>query len=266
MKSSKDKYTQAFSSAQQPIELKSSAEMEKMRIAGQNVARVLQMLGEYLRPGISTQNIDDLAFKEISSLGLRPAFLGYRGFPASTCVSINNELVHGIPRPDRMVKEGDIVSIDLGLVYQGFYGDTAATFGVGVISKEAQRLLDVTRESLSRAIEQIKPGQRLGDVCWAVQNFAEKSGYSIVRDYVGHGIGRKLHEEPAIPNFGKPHTGVRLVPGMVLAIEPMVNEGDWGVKTLSDGWTVVTEDGKLCAHFEHMVAVTEKGHEVLTQV
>lgn len=228
--------------------------------------RILQMLSENLKPGISTKYLDELAFKEIKSLGMKPAFLGYHGFPATTCISLNNELVHGIPSPERIIKEGDIVSIDLGLVHQGFYGDVAATYGVGAISEESRRLLDVTEESLQRAIAEVKPGNRLGDLSWAVQSFVEKAGYSVVRDYVGHGIGRRLHEEPPVMNFGKPHTGIRFVPGMVIAIEPMVNLGGWQVETLGDGWTVVTADGKRCAHFEHMVAVTEDGHEVLTQL
>lgn len=262
-----DAFSDAFTaSGRRPIELKSGAELAKMREAGKAVARVLQKLGESLVPGVTTQSIDDLAFREISSLGMKPAFLGYRGYPATANVSINEELVHGIPRRDRVIKEGDIVSIDVGLVHQGFYSDNAATFGVGKISKAAQKILDVTRESLDRAIGQVAPGKRLGDVSWAIQKHAESSGYSVVREYVGHGIGRKLHEEPAVPNFGKPNTGIRLVPGMVFCIEPMLNEGGFAVRTLSDGWTVVTEDGRLCAHFEHMVAVTETGHEVLTKI
>ena len=266
MSSSKSNLQGGNSSQQPTIEIKSDAELDKLRKAGQAVARVLKILSDNLRPGISTGYLDGIAFKEISSLGMKPAFLGYHGFPASTCISINNELVHGIPRSDRTINDGDIVSIDLGVLSDGFYGDMAATYGVGKISKEAEKLMEVTKESLERAIAAVKPGNRLGDVCWAVQNFAEKSGYTVVRDYVGHGIGRKLHEEPAVPNFGKPHTGLRLVPGIVIAIEPMVNVGGWQVKQLSDGWTVVTVDDKLCAHFEHMVAVTKDGNEVLTRM
>jgi methionyl aminopeptidase len=258
---------QGGNSTQQPvIEIKSDTELEKLRICGQAAAKVLKKLSEHLRPGISTGQLDDIAFKEISSLGMKPAFLGYRGFPASACISINTELVHGIPRSNRIVKDGDIVTIDLGVLSDGFFGDVAATYGVGWVSKEAGKLMEVTKEALERAIVEVKPGNRLGDVSWAVQDFAERSGYSVVRDYVGHGIGRKLHEEPAVPNFGKPNTGPRLAPGIVIAIEPMINIGDWRVKQLSDGWTVVTEDGKLCAHFEHMVAVTKTGNEVLTRI
>jgi methionyl aminopeptidase len=248
------------------IELKTSAEIDIMRVAGKAAAAVLKILGGHLSPGISTQALDEIANKEIRSLGMKPAFLGYRGYPATTCISLNQELVHGIPRPDRIIKEGDIVSIDLGVIHQGFFGDTAATFGVGTISPEAKQLLAVTQESLTAAIAQVRPSHRLGDVSWAVQSYAEQRGYGVIRDYVGHGIGRKMHEDPAVPNFGKPHTGLRLLPGMVIAIEPMVAIGDWRVKTLEDGWTVVTVSGKWCAHFEHTVAVTEDGCEVLTQI
>ncbi len=230
------------------------------------IAKVLRILSEQLRPGITTKDIDDRAYKEISSLGAKPAFLGYRGYPATACVAINHELVHGIPSAGRIIKEGDIVSINLGLIHNGFYGDVAGTFPAGKVSPEAQRLMAITSESLERAIAQVKPGNRMGDIGWAVQSYAEQAGYSVVRDYVGHGIGRKLHEDPPVPNFGQPHTGLRLVPGMVFAIEPMVNAGENTVRTLEDDWTVVTVDSKLCAHFEHMVAVTENGCEVLTRI
>ena len=263
---SKNSSFQPFKPDHAVIELKTHSEIERMRTAGRAVAEILKIVGGCLKPGVSTQYLDDVVFKEICDRDMKPAFLRYSGFPASACISINHELVHGIPRRDRIIKEGDIVSVDLGVIYQGFYGDAAVTFPVGTVPPETQKLLDVTRESLSRAIEQVKPGNRLGDVSWAVQSLAEQSGYSVVRDYVGHGIGRILHEDPAVPNFGKPHTGIRLAPGMVLAIEPMVNMGGWKVRTLKDGWTVVTSDGKLCAHFEHMVAVTEDGHEVLTEL
>lgn len=237
-----------------------------MRQAGQAVAEVLRKLVESAKPGTPTKYLDDAARQGISSFKMEPAFLGYRGYPAAACISINNELVHGIPNPKKIIKEGDLVSIDLGVSYKGYFGDMAVTFGVGKISPEAKKLLDITRESLDIAIEKVNPGNRLGDISWAVQSFAEKAGFSVVRDYVGHGIGRKLHEEPQIPNFGNPGTGVRLVEGMVLCLEPMINEGSWQVKTLKDNWTVVTVDGKLCAHFEHMVAVTKNGCEVLTKI
>jgi len=263
---SKNSKSQPFVAHQQHIELKNSSEIDRLRTAGKAVARILRILSEHLHPGVTTRHIDELAFNEIRSLDMKPAFLGYRGYPASICISLNEELVHGIPRSDRIIRDGDIVTIDLGVISQGFYGDMAATFGVGAVTPEAERLLHTTRHSLDLAIAQVKSGNRLGDVSWAVQQYAEMQGYSVVRDYVGHGIGRQLHEEPAVPNFGTPHTGIRLEPGMVIAIEPMVNSGDYRVKTLGDGWTVVTVDGKLCAHFEHMVAVTDSGHEVLTQI
>jgi len=249
----------------QVIELKNVSEIEILRKAGGYAAKVLKAVGEKVEPGVSTRFLDDIAAKEISSLGLKAGFLGYRGFPAATCISLNNELVHGIPNDKRVLKEGDIVSVDLGLIYEGFYGDIACTFPVGKISADAQRLLDVTKRALDIAIDQVREGKRVGDLSWAVQSFVESKGFSVVRDYVGHGIGRKLHEEPSVPNFGKPGTGPRFSKGMVIAIEPMVNMGSYRVKTLKDGWTVVTEDGKLCAHFEHMVALTEKGAEVLTK-
>ncbi|MBN1622281.1 MAG: type I methionyl aminopeptidase [Endomicrobiales bacterium] len=253
-------------SEKQPIELKTVSEIRLMKEVAQAVPKILKKLQESLKPGISTKHLDDLAFKEIDRMGMKPAFLGYRGYPSSTCISINNELVHGIPKADRIIKEGDLVSIDIGVFHHGFYGDAAITCGVGEISAEAKRLIEITRQALDKAIEKVRPDNRLGDVSWAIQSFVEKSGYSVVRDYVGHGIGRKLHEDPQIPNFGEANTGIRLMPGMVLAIEPMVNAGDWKVKTLDDGWTVVTSDGRLCAHFEHMVAITEKGCEVLTRI
>ena len=252
--------------SRQVIELKSSSELNALRKAGRYAAQVLKAVGDNVRPGVSTKYLDDIAVKEISSLNVKPGFLGYRGFPAATCVSINNELVHGIPNEKRILKEGDIVSIDLGLISEGFYGDIARTFAVGKIAPEVQRLLDVTSQALDKAIEQVKEGKRMGDLSWAVQSFVESQGYSVVRDYVGHGIGRRLHEEPSVPNFGKQGTGPRFSKGMVIAIEPMVNMGSYKVKTLKDGWTVVTEDGKLCAHFEHMVALTDKGTEILTEL
>jgi methionyl aminopeptidase len=249
-----------------PIEVKTPADIKKMRRAGEMTARVLQKLEPHLKPGVSTKQLDDIAFNEMSSLGVKPAFLGYRGYPASICVSINDELVHGIPRAGRILKEGDIASVDLGVICDGFFGDMAATYPIGKISAAAKKLIEVTRVSLEKAIEQVKPGKRLGDVSHAVQEYAEGEGFSVVRDYVGHGIGRRMHEEPSIPNFGDPATGPRLVPGMALAIEPMLNQGTWEVTVLPDNWTVVTADGKICAHFEHTVMVTEKGHEILTKI
>jgi len=255
-----------FSAKQVLIDLKSKDDLANLRVAAKAVASVLKKLSENIKPGISTKDLDDIAFKEIKALGMKPAFLGYRGYPATACVSINNELVHGIPSAKRLLAKGDIVSIDLGTIYNGFYGDAAITVPVGKISSQAQKLLEVGSLALEHAIENVKPGNRLGDVCAAIQTVIEKNGFSVVRDYVGHGIGRALHEEPAIPNFGRPGSGPRLLPGMVLAIEPMLNMGDWHVKTLNDGWTVVTQDGSLCAHFEHTVALTEDGCEVLTRI
>jgi len=248
------------------IDLKSKDDLVNLRTAAKAVASVLKMLSENIKPGISTKDLDELAFKEIKAFGMKPAFLGYRGYPATACISINDELVHGIPSAKRLLTKGDIVSIDLGTIYNGFYGDAAITVPVDKISSQAQKLLEVGSLSLESGIENVKPGNRLGDVSAAIQAVIEKNGFSVVRDYVGHGIGRALHEEPAIANFGKRNTGPRLLPGMVLAIEPMLNIGDWRVKTLKDGWTVVTQDGSLCAHFEHTVAITEDGCEVLTVI
>jgi methionyl aminopeptidase len=197
---------------------------------------------------------------------MKPAFLGYGGFPASACVSVNDELVHGIPNDSRVLSSGDIVTVDIGTIYEGYYSDTAYTFPVGKINNSAKKLLQVTEDSLYKAIEQVKPGNRLGDVSYAVQKYAEEFGFSIVREYCGHGVGRHLHEEPNVPNFGKPGTGIRLVEGMTFAVEPMVNFGKRHVDVLSNQWTVVTRDGSLCAHFEHTVAVTKDGCEILTKI
>jgi methionyl aminopeptidase len=247
------------------IELKSQADLEKLRVAGRAAAETLKKISESIRQGVSTKELDDIAFACISARGMKPGFLGYRGYPATACVSINEEVVHGIPRANRKLKTGDIVSVDLGVISGGFYGDCAATFPVGAVSANALRLMQVTKECLVKGIEAVRPGNRLGDVSAAIQKHAESNGFSVVRDYVGHGIGRNLHEEPAVTNFGQAGTGVRLEPGMVICIEPMINEGACEVKTLSDGWTVVTKDGKLCAHEEHMVAVTIDGYEILTE-
>jgi methionyl aminopeptidase len=251
---------------QNVIELKTAKEIAIMREAARAVAGILATLREAVKPGVTTKYLDEMAANEISSLRMKPAFLGYRGYPATACISINEELVHGIPDKKRVLKNGDIVSIDMGVLHNGFYGDAAITVGVGSISENASKIIEVTRSALDIAIAQVKPGKRLGDVSHAVQEFVEGRGYSVVRDYVGHGIGRMLHEDPAVPNFGAAGTGPRLVPGMVICIEPMVNEGTWKVVTLKDGWTVVTADAKLCAHFEHMVAVMESGCEVLTKI
>lgn len=247
------------------IVTKSKQEIELMREAGRIVALAHQAIKKAIRPGITTKELDALAEKVIRSYGATPSFKGYGGFPASICTSINEELVHGIPS-GRTLKEGDIISIDIGAQYKGYHGDSAWTYPVGEISEEDRRLLQVTEESLYRGLAQIKPGARLSDISHAIQTYVESAGFSIVREYVGHGIGTRLHEDPQVPNFGPPNRGPRLKPGMVLAIEPMVNVGERFVYTRDDRWTVATQDGKNCAHFEHTVAVTETGYEILTQL
>lgn len=246
------------------VELKSQAELEKMRKSGILLRQVFNEIGRHVAPGVTTAQLDMVARKAIEAGGAKPAFLGYMGFPATLCTSVNEEVVHGIPS-DRALNPGDIVSIDCGLVLNGFYADTATTYPVGEISDEAKALLKATEESLWKAIEQMVNGNRIGTVSFAVQQYVEERGYSVVRDYTGHGIGRAMHEPPQIPNFGEPDTGFRLRPGLVLAIEPMVNAGTFKTKTLKDGWTVVTADGKLSAHFEHTVAVTDNGPMILTE-
>lgn len=248
------------------IELKSPADLERMRRAGRLAAQVLEAVGRAVAPGVTTKDLDRLAEKKIRDAGGVPTFLGYRGYTASLCASINEEVVHGIPHPKRVLREGDIVGIDVGATLDGFVGDTAATFAVGRISEEAERLLQTTQESLAQGIAAARVGNRLGDVSAAIQRAAESKGYSVVRDFVGHGIGRNMHEEPSVPNYGTAGTGLRLEAGLVIALEPMVNAGTWRVNVLKDGWTVVTEDNRLSAHFEHTVAVTDAGPEVLTQV
>jgi methionyl aminopeptidase len=247
------------------ITIKSSAEIELMRQAGRIVAEILAMLGKAIKPGITTIELDSLAMRHIKESNAEPAFLGYCGFPASICASINEEVVHGIPG-SRRLQEGDIVSIDVGAFYKGYCGDAAATFPVGEISPQALRLLEVTRGALFRGLQQAIPGNRLTDISNAIQVFTESKGFSVVRDYVGHGIGTEMHEEPQIPNFGLPGRGPRLEKGMVLAIEPMINVGGWEVETLEDRWTVVTKDRSLSAHFEHTVAILEDGPEILTSL
>lgn len=241
------------------VVLKTRREIELMREAGRIAATALKVAGEAVRPGVSTLEIDTVARKYIESQGARPNFLGLYGFPATACISINNEVIHGIPAKDRILKEGDIVSIDLGAEKNGYHGDNAATFAVGTISDEAQRLIDTTRESLYVGLKQAIAGNRIGDISNAVQVYCEERGYGVVRDFVGHGIGRELHEDPSVPNFGTPGRGARLMPGMTIAVEPMINQGTWEVNQLSDGWTIVTKDGKLAAHFEHTIAITKDG-------
>lgn len=246
------------------VELKSPKEIAVMRQAGAIVADTLMLLSAAAKAGVSTLELDGLARAELSRRGAKPAFLGYRGFPASLCVSINSEVVHGIPSAKRRIKDGDLVSLDFGCVVQGFFADAAVTVGVGTITEQARRLIDVTRQSLEKAIAAMRPDARLGDVSWAVQRHVEAAGFSVVRDFVGHGIGRALHEDPPVANYGKAGTGLRLAPGMVLAVEPMVNMGGCEVDTLEDGWTAVTRDASLSAHFEHTIAVGANGPEILT--
>ncbi len=246
------------------IILKTPKELDMMRRVSRAVGETLRKMEPLMKPGTRTREIDQFAEDSLRSQGVEPGFKGYRGYPATVCASRNATVVHGIPC-DEMLVDGDIISIDLGGLVDGFYGDSAVTFPVGTLSPTAQRLIGVARESLERGIEQARVGGRLYDISWAIQSCAEKENFSVVRDYVGHGIGRNLHEDPQVPNFGQPGSGPRLREGMVLAIEPMVNAGSSDVKLGDDGWAVVTSDGRLSAHFEHTVAITEAGPEVLTR-
>lgn len=246
------------------IYLKSERELNLMRKAGGIVARILDDMAQMAAPGISTGELDRFAESRIKELGAKPAFKGYNGFPACVCISVNQEVVHGIPSNKRILKDGDIVGLDFGVVYDGWYGDSARTVAVGKISPEAQKLLDVTKESLYRGIAECREGNRVFDIGHAVQNYVENFGYGVVREFVGHGIGRALHEDPQVPNYGPKGKGPALKVGMVLAIEPMINAGSHEVKVLKDGWTAVTTDNSLSAHFEHTVAITPNGPEILT--
>jgi methionyl aminopeptidase len=245
---------------------KSAAEIEKLRRSGRMVRQVLGELREHVRPGATTMDLEKFVARRFKEMGARSAFKGYRGYPCVLCASVNDEVIHGIPSDRRVLKEGDIVSLDTGVVLDGYYGDSAVTMPVGTISESTQRLLKVTEESLELALDQVRLGNRLGDVSATVQHHAEKNGYSVVREFVGHGIGKSMHEEPQIPNYGQPEHGPVLKEGMVFAIEPMVNAGTAGVRVLDDNWTAVTVDGQLSAHFEHMVAVTRNGPDVLTRL
>jgi methionyl aminopeptidase len=245
------------------IIIKSLREIEQLKRSNAIVAEVFQQLKRLVAPGITTKELDRIAEEIILSKGAAPAFKGYRGFPATLCISINEEVVHGIPG-QRQLKEGDIVSLDVGTKWNGYFGDGAISLPVGAVDRAGQRLLEVTEKALSIGIEKAKAGNRLFDISYAIQTWVESHGFSVVRDFVGHGIGMDLHEEPQIPNFGSPHQGPRLERGMVLALEPMVNEGTYEVKILSDGWTVVTIDGKRSAHFEHTIAITDEGAEILS--
>ena len=246
------------------IVCRSAAELEQMREAGRLVGEVLTELAAAVAPGVSTADLDDLAEKRIRQAGATPAFKGYHGYPATICASINDEVIHGIPSGRRVLNEGDIISIDVGASLDGYFGDSALTLPVGKISEPAAALLRVTEEALYKAIDEAKPGNRVSDIGHAVQKHVEAYGFSVVREFVGHGIGQRMHEEPQIPNYGEPGHGPRLAEGMVLAIEPMVNAGTAAVKVLADGWTAVTRDKSLSAHFEHTVAVTAGEPWILT--
>lgn len=243
--------------------IKSKAEIAVMRQAGRIVATVLEMLKLQLKPGMKTRELDDIAVREVGRLKAMPSFKGYHGYPANLCISINDEIVHGIPG-ERVIKEGDIVSLDFGAIYHRFQGDAAITVGVGSISSEARRLIAACEGALQAGIAAARPGAKLGAISAAVQNYAETRGYAVVREYTGHGIGRQMHEEPSVPNFGRPEEGPELKEGMTLAIEPMLNIGDWRTKVGADRWLVSTMDGSLSAHFEHTIAITDGAAEVLT--
>jgi methionyl aminopeptidase len=248
------------------IVLRTAKEIDMMRKACQISAEALQLAGEAVKPGITTYEIDQIAYRYIKKQGAEPNFLNYNGFPATACISINDEVIHGIPSKKRVLKEGDIVSIDLGAKVNGYNGDNAATFACGVISDEAKRLCDTTRESLYLGIKQAVAGNRIGDIAFAIQSYCEERGFSVVREYTGHGVGTHLHEDPSVPNYGTAGRGQRLLPGMTIAIEPMINLGSKAIKCLPDGWTVKTLDGKLSAHFEHTIAITKGEPIILTKL
>jgi methionyl aminopeptidase len=248
------------------IVIKTDHEVGLMAEAGHITALALDAVRKEIRPGVSTEELDQIAYDTILSYQATPAFLNYNGYPKSLCASINEEIVHGIPSPSRFLHEGDIISIDIGAVYNGYVGDMANTFPVGKISDEAQALIDVTRNSFYAGLAMCREGNRLHDISHAVQALAESKGYSVVREYVGHGIGTKMHEEPSVPNYGKPNTGIRLTKGLTLAIEPMINIGTYRTRVMPDQWTVKTADGKLSAHYEHTVAVTDGDPRILTSL
>ena len=245
------------------ITIKNERELQSMRQACKITAAARALAGEMVRPGVTTKEIDKAVHDFIVAQGAKPSFLGYNGYPASACISVNSTVIHGIPG-GYVLKEGDIVSVDVGAYYEGFHGDCAATFACGAISTEAQKLIDVTRQSFFEGIQKAKKGNRVQDISHAIQTYVESNGFAIVRSFVGHGVGRQLHEEPEVPNFGNPGRGPRLLPGMTLAIEPMVNAGVADVRILKDGWTVVTTDGKLSAHYENTVLITDGEPEILT--
>lgn len=246
------------------VSVKTARELSRMKDACRISAQAMRAAGEAVRPGISTYEIDTIVRTYIEKQGASPSFLGYGGFPASACISVNNVVIHGIPDKSKILREGDIVSVDVGAYYRGYHGDNAATFPCGSISPRAQALLDATRESLYEGIKQATAFNRIGDIGSAVQAYVEARSYSVVRNYVGHGVGAKLHEDPSVPNYGTRGRGLKLLPGMTIAIEPMVNEGTYHTRVLGDRWTVVTVDGKLSAHFEHTIAITPDGPKILT--
>ncbi|MBP3308441.1 MAG: type I methionyl aminopeptidase [Clostridia bacterium] len=246
--------------------IKNNEQISLMKIAGRITAEALVLASELIRPGISTKEIDTKIQRHIERCGAKPSFLGYGGFPASACISLNNEVIHGIPSKNRILTEGDIVKIDVGARYRGYNGDSARTYPVGKVSDEALRLISVTEASFYEAMKAARSGNRIGDLGFAVESFVISNGFSVVKDYVGHGVGADLHEEPEIPNFGRAGRGVRLYPGMTLAVEPMVNAGSYEVKKLRDGWTVVTKDGSLSAHYENSILITDGEPIILTDV
>lgn len=248
------------------VVLKTGRELAIMKEACRISAGALDLIGRAVEPGVTTAELDRIAEQYILSQGATPNFKNYQGYPATACISINHEVIHGIPNKNRIIKAGDIVSVDLGAMFGGYHGDNAATFAAGDISPEAKRLIDTTRESLYEGIKMARAGGRIGDISAAVQQYVEARGYSVVRDFVGHGIGTNLHEAPEVPNFGNPGRGIRLIPGMTIAIEPMVNAGRHEVKVMPDGWTVLTKDGSLSAHFEHTVAITPDGPLIMTKL
>ena len=247
-----------------PVTIKSAREIERMRVAGKILASVHEELGKALKPGMSTLDIDRLGEELIRSHGCVPSFKNYNGYPASICVSVNDEIVHGIPNSHRIIHEGNIVSLDAGVIYEGYHSDAARTHAVGVIDPKAQKLIDVTRESFFEGIRQAKAGNYLNDISSAIQAYAESFGYGVVRDLVGHGIGSHLHEDPEVPNFARKKKGIRLQAGMTLAVEPMINAGTWQVSWMSDGWTVVTKDHSLSAHYENTILITDGEPEILS--
>ena len=248
------------------IQLKNATQIEAMKVAGRITGEALLLAGEAIKEGVTTKHLDDIIRTYIERCGAKPSFLGYGGFPGSACISVNDQVIHGIPSAKVVLKEGDIVKIDVGATYHGFVGDSANTFGVGKITKEAQELIACTRESFYRGASQVKVGNRIGDIGAAIQTYCEERSFGVIRKYVGHGVGRELHEDPSVPNYGTAGRGPRIAVGMTLAIEPMVSAGSYEVRELRDGWTVVTADGSLAAHYEHSVALTEDGLIYLTKV